>query len=527
MCFQKAHGYFLELGTFEESEVRKMTVTIATHNGSAVSREHNVRNRRVTNTQNHINPHGHYEVWHDEKPRQAYRRIFGEVLRDYNARQKRDDRKIKDYYNHIEKDAMKHTVYEMIIGIYGKDKGGRPICPTETGYEIMKQFVNSWQERNPNLEMIGAYYHADELGEPHVHIDYIPVAHGYLRGLGTQNGLVRALGQMGFEKTGKETAQIQWEARENKFLDVLCQQHGLEVIHPEVGKGVEHLHTETFKAEKELETVIQETEQAKADRLAVLRQLDDDKIELDMQNEINKAAERFAAETYHPEDIVIKRTAAKKTLLGKQEPAIVTIREDDFTALSDVREIAQRALAAAEYIKLSEECMENHAKKIHRNRIDSLEVSVDERVKKAEHSRDRAMEQAKTYKSSEQKARSQLQQMREENDSLREELREINDVLAFFPDEWETIKQKTARARRLEELYYAAKNQTVHTDVTYNQWTDSYCFDIDHNGQYADLIQLLAEYKNECVTQGIAHDEEMFDRAEQMEKQHRYQEYER
>ena len=117
MCFQKAHGYFLELGTFEESEVRKMTVTIATHNGSAVSREHNVRNRRVTNTQNHINPHGHYEVWHDEKPRQAYRRIFGEALRDYNARQKRDDRKIKDYYNHIEKDAMKHTVYEMIIGI--------------------------------------------------------------------------------------------------------------------------------------------------------------------------------------------------------------------------------------------------------------------------------------------------------------------------------------------------------------------------------------------------------------------------
>ena len=97
----------------------------------------------------------------------------------------------------------------MIIGVYGKE------VDDDTGKQIMRDFVDSWKERNPNLDMIGAYYHADEQGKnPHVHIDYIPVAHGYRRGLDTQNGLVKALGEMGIQKNGRSTAQIQWEAKQ-------------------------------------------------------------------------------------------------------------------------------------------------------------------------------------------------------------------------------------------------------------------------------------------------------------------------
>ena len=120
----------------------------------------------------------------------------------------------------------------------------------------MKDFVNGWKERNLNLEMIGAYYHADEEGEPHVHIDYIPVAHGYSRGMETQSGLVKALGEMGFEKQGKLTAQIQWEARENKVLDEICREYGLEVDHPKE-ENRKHISTEQYKAEKSLDKAIE------------------------------------------------------------------------------------------------------------------------------------------------------------------------------------------------------------------------------------------------------------------------------
>ena len=66
-------AYRMLYGTKNEAKGGKtMVVTIATHNGSAVSREHNIRNRRVTNPQEHIDQNGKYEIWHDEKIREAY-----------------------------------------------------------------------------------------------------------------------------------------------------------------------------------------------------------------------------------------------------------------------------------------------------------------------------------------------------------------------------------------------------------------------------------------------------------------------
>ena len=38
-------------------------VTIATHNGSQVARQHNLRNPKVIAKEDHIDPNGHFEVW--------------------------------------------------------------------------------------------------------------------------------------------------------------------------------------------------------------------------------------------------------------------------------------------------------------------------------------------------------------------------------------------------------------------------------------------------------------------------------
>lgn len=508
-----------------------MAVTIATHNGSSVSREHNIRNRRVTNPQEHIDPDGYYEIWRDEKVRDAYHRIFGQALKEYNARQTRDDRKIKNYYTHVKKNDKKHTVYEMIIGIYGRDENGQYICPTDTGKEIMRKFVDGWEKRNPNLERIGAYYHIDEQGDPHVHIDYIPVAHGYTRGLKTQNGLVKALGEMGFQKRGKATAQIQWEARENKYLDTLCRQYGLEVIHPEVGKSVQHLHTETFKAKQDKEAAVQEAEQANADRLKALRELDAVKAGRDIQQEVKLATERFADVSYDPEELILKRTPAKKPLIGKPEPATVTLRENDFYALADVHKKALGAQQAVHYMQEAEQQMEHAAAEINRNRIDAHEVSVDQRVEEAEKRisqiSERANEAVRRAKSTEQYLRRELQETEQDRDHVRSELTKLQDIIAFFPDQWEKMELKTQRARKMEQMYYAAKQGEDYPGVSYNCWNGCHGFDVDNDGKMMDLRRFLIEYKHECDKQHIAHDGEMYERAEQMEKQHRYQEYER
>jgi IMP cyclohydrolase len=225
-----------------------MSYTISTHNGSAVSRQHNLRNRKVTDKEAHIDPNGKYEIWHDESPQKAYERIFGKAIADYNARQTRSDRYIQNYYRMIEHDAKKHSVYEMIACIGNMDHH-----PTEAiSKQILREFMDNWKLRNPNLEVIGCYYHADELGVCHIHIDYVPVAHGYKNGMHTQNGLVKALGEMGFEKHGRETAQIQWQKRENLALEDICKAHGLDIKHPEQTDR-KHEDTHIYKRQQEIE----------------------------------------------------------------------------------------------------------------------------------------------------------------------------------------------------------------------------------------------------------------------------------
>lgn len=228
-----------------------MGKTISTHNGSTAHRGHNVRDRWAVEGQEHIEPalSGNNLILHDEKPREAYQRIFGEALREYNEKQDRPERRIKDYYSHIEKDAKKNTVYEMIVQVGDRNDTGLE-APAER--ECLIQFYEGWKVRNPNLECIGAYLHADEKdGTIHMHIDYVPVAHGYKRGMETQNGLVKALGEMGFQKQGKDTAQIQWERRENEALEAICREHGIEVEHPD--RKEKHLDTKVYKVKKELE----------------------------------------------------------------------------------------------------------------------------------------------------------------------------------------------------------------------------------------------------------------------------------
>lgn len=235
------------------------TITIATHNGSTVHQAHNLRVPQCASKQPHINPNGIHETWKHEPVRQAYHRLFDESVKEHNNLQRRSDRKINNYYNKVNDSPIQHPAYEMIIGIYGKDKNGVQQCPDELGKQILQEFVDTWESRNASLELIGAYYHADEEGEPHVHIDYIPVAKGYTRGMKIRTGLTKALESMGFVKQGKATSQIQWEARENAYLTELCEKQGFTVLHPRY-ENTKHLDTQTYKAQKELENILKHTQ---------------------------------------------------------------------------------------------------------------------------------------------------------------------------------------------------------------------------------------------------------------------------
>ena len=167
----------------------------------------------------------------DKDIKQAYQEIFGEALEKYNAKQKRADRKIEDYCDHIKKSKNGEKLfYEDVVQWGSKDDFQNPQT-RERAKEALVKYVEGFEERNPNLKLIGAYIHMDE-ASPHLHLDYVPVAHGYSRGLSTRNSLDRAMKEMGFapeNESRKNNATKLWKESERSYFGEICRSMGLEV----------------------------------------------------------------------------------------------------------------------------------------------------------------------------------------------------------------------------------------------------------------------------------------------------------
>ena len=245
-----------------------MPFTIATHVGTKIARQHNIRDKRITDKEAHIDPNGKHEVWLNCNltEKEAYHKLFDSAVAEYNSRQKRNDRKISDYYEKIKSDKQKHTAYEMIVSVGNMEER----IPEELSYEILMEYVEGWKEKNPNMYMFGCYYHADEQGVPHVHIDYIPVGTNYTRGMKKQVSSSKALEEMGFvTDTFKGTAQVKWIHSENERLETICNNHGVEVYHPQTGK--EHLEKDLYILEKQAENLKTEISDIEEEKQNIIR----------------------------------------------------------------------------------------------------------------------------------------------------------------------------------------------------------------------------------------------------------------
>lgn len=167
----------------------------------------------------------------DRDIKQAYVEIFGEALKQYNSKQKRADRKIESYYDHIQKSKNGEKLFYEDVVQWGKIEDFQNSETREKAKNALVKYVERFEERNPNLKLIGAYIHMDE-ASPHLHLDYIPVAHGYSRGMAIRNSLDRAMKEMGFvpeNESRKNNATKLWKERERAVFGNICCSFGLEV----------------------------------------------------------------------------------------------------------------------------------------------------------------------------------------------------------------------------------------------------------------------------------------------------------
>lgn len=203
----------------------------------------------------------------DKDIRTAYKEIFGEVLQEYNSRQKRSDRKIDDYYEHILKSKNGEKPFYEDVLQWGRMEDFRAEPQLrEKAKECLVEYARTFEARNPNLKLIGAYVHMDE-ASPHLHLDYIPVAKGYKIGLQARNSLDKAMKQMGYtpvKESRKNNATKLWKENEREYFGELCRSKGLKV-EAERSLGRKQFTVSEFKeAQNEM------LEEIKADMLPVI-----------------------------------------------------------------------------------------------------------------------------------------------------------------------------------------------------------------------------------------------------------------
>ncbi len=222
------------------------------------------------------------QTYIQESLKDAYEKCFGQALRDYNAAQKRKDRQKDDYLKEIENSGNKEkTFYENIVQIGKKtdtpvvDENGTLTEEAKAAIEVLDWYAKTFQDRNPNLYLFNCVMHLDE-ATPHLHIDYIPVAHGYKNGMKTRNSLTKAFQQMGFAKavSRKQNETVAWQEREREYLTKLCREQGIEI--EVLGIQRDNLSLSEYKAAmREVEELEQQAVALDMQNVALGRQNDD------------------------------------------------------------------------------------------------------------------------------------------------------------------------------------------------------------------------------------------------------------
>ena len=180
--------------------------------------------------------------------RQMYHQLFDAALAEFNAKQKRKDRMIENYYEKICSGKQEKPFYEVIFQIGNKDDMRAAGENGELAKTVLDEFMQGFQQRNPRLQVFSAHLHMDE-ATPHLHIDFIPFTTGSKRGLSTRVSLKQALADQGFVGEGKSNNERnQWVEAEKRQLAAVMERYGIEW--EKKGTHLEHLDVRNFKKEQ-------------------------------------------------------------------------------------------------------------------------------------------------------------------------------------------------------------------------------------------------------------------------------------
>lgn len=299
-----------------------------------------VAHNRRTYTAENVDPtRTHLNIEYCYTPiEQVYHELFDEALAEFNAKQKRKDRCIENYYEKIRDGKQEKTFYEVIFQVGNREDMSAEGENAELAKTILDKFYRSFLERNPQLHVYSAHLHMDE-ATPHLHIDFIPFTTGSKRGLSTHVSLKQALADQGITGEGRSlTERDLWVQKEKEALAEIMLEHGIEW--EQKGEQREHLSVLEYKREKrqeELAELTQQTEQKAQEYSALEKKVE----KIQKQNVAIEAVEKIEAKPM---------VLSSKVTLERSEYESLSTAAKKYVAQEKKEHKLQKALDAANKI---------------------------------------------------------------------------------------------------------------------------------------------------------------------------------
>lgn len=230
------------------------------------------------------------------KKSEDYQSVFNDLFRDslaeYNAKQKREDRKKSyDYYSEIEHGkGPEKAIYEYVFQIGNRENLGLTDndFDDEKWYELKRKgrfkeasdYVKKHLNKDPRREELKKLLtnemkkledkytkfhfwtitgHDDEpCGTMHFHVAFTPVADGYKNGMSTRDSLTKSLRQMGFETDQYMLGIQKWQNDVKDNIEKAMAEAGYEREH--LNNTEAHLSVNQFKLKSQNEKLIAKKE---------------------------------------------------------------------------------------------------------------------------------------------------------------------------------------------------------------------------------------------------------------------------
>ena len=296
---------------------------------------------------------------------EAYEEVFGEAVEAYNAKQKRQDRKIEDYYLHVYHSKTLDLQREMIIGLGNKEDWDK------LGYEkkkeagqLIKEVIEDFiKDKKDHIHVYNAVIHLDEAGAPHAHINFIPLAHNYKNGLSTQPSWTKSLAQMGYKGKGRKPFMA-FRETEVERIGRIAKKYGIE---RKLGETNDIADVRMYKKVKELE------KQAKA-KEAEIEGLEQDYSQKDRE------LKRQAQEQAKVLDDFNKRLESKVNEKEVELELLDSELADKQAEAQGAGESAQRARQEAQQAQQAKEQAEREAQNL---RVDIERLRADKQAKES------------------------------------------------------------------------------------------------------------------------------------------------